>query len=117
MGKFDIVKLPVKNLIHKDAPTERCQLNFVKAYFDPSHDLGYSNHIRLIESLKKYGQVNPVLVFPTDDPDIYRVNSGNHRFAVAKVLGWETIDAMILEEWPDVHSALRYYKKVVGYDK
>lgn len=49
-------------------------------------------------SLTENGQLQPILVRP--DPDVgagYRLIAGHHRFAAARSLGWETIEAKVVE--------------------
>jgi hypothetical protein len=50
----------------------------------------------LIESFREAGQTSAILV-ARDEHDIFVVISGNHRVAAAKALGWNEIDAVVLD--------------------
>jgi len=46
----------------------------------------------LADSLKKYGQINPILITKNNV-----LVTGERRFEAAKLLGWKTINALITE--------------------
>jgi ParB family chromosome partitioning protein len=56
----------------------------------------------LAESLKLFGQINPVVITPKNV-----LISGQRRLEAARALGWRTINAVILE-FPDALSKLEY---------
>jgi ParB family chromosome partitioning protein len=56
----------------------------------------------LAESLKLFGQINPVVITPKNV-----LISGQRRLEAAKALGWRTINAVI-QEFPDALSKLEY---------
>jgi ParB family chromosome partitioning protein len=51
----------------------------------------------LIASLKKYGQLSPILI----DPD-YELIAGHRRLEAIKRLGWRTIEVIILDKDTDI---------------
>lgn len=58
---------------------------------------GENEMVELITSLKQHGQIQPVAVVPNADGDTkWELVAGNRRFAAARKLGWETIDAVVL---------------------
>ncbi len=50
----------------------------------------------LAASLEAAGLIEPITVYR--DGDVYIVDAGHHRLAAAKKLGWETIDAQIIDD-------------------
>jgi ParB/RepB/Spo0J family partition protein len=58
----------------------------------------------LAESMNRLGLLNPITVYPTtyasrgkaDNPG-WGIAAGHHRFEAAKMLGWEEIDAFVVE--------------------
>lgn len=58
----------------------------------------------LAESMNRLGLLNPITVYPahysargrSDNPG-YRIIAGRHRYEAAKLLGWEAIDALVVE--------------------
>lgn len=57
----------------------------------------------LADSMDVIGQLSPITVYR--DGDIYIVDSGHHRLAAAKLLGWNEINAVILSDIDDARSA------------
>lgn len=56
--------------------------------------------VELITSMKQQGQLQPVGVMKSSDPESqqeWELVFGNRRFAAARKLGWETIDAVVIE--------------------
>lgn len=53
----------------------------------------------LAESIKHFGLIHPVTVFPSGDK--YELVVGQRRLLAVKKLGWETIPAMVLSSPPD----------------
>ncbi|MFM1524533.1 MULTISPECIES: ParB/RepB/Spo0J family partition protein [Helcococcus] len=49
----------------------------------------------LIESIKDYGIINPLIVTNSDVDNKYVILSGRHRYLVAKELGYETIPCIV----------------------
>ncbi len=49
----------------------------------------------LSDSMKKYGQLQPILVLKENAA--YRIEAGHRRFCAAQMLGWAEIDAVVLE--------------------
>lgn len=58
---------------------------------------------RLVDELKDVGFIDPIQVVPMND-GTFRILGGEHRYQAARVLGWETVPAVILSEskWQDV---------------
>jgi ParB family chromosome partitioning protein len=56
----------------------------------------------LAESLKVFGQINPIVITPKNV-----LISGQRRLEAARALGWRTINAVIME-FPDALSKLEY---------
>jgi ParB family chromosome partitioning protein len=56
----------------------------------------------LAESLKIFGQINPIVITPKNV-----LISGHRRLEAARALGWRTINAVIME-FPDALSKLEY---------
>jgi ParB family chromosome partitioning protein len=56
----------------------------------------------LAESLKTFGQINPIVITPKNV-----LISGQRRLEAARALGWRTINAVIME-FPDALSKLEY---------
>ena len=49
----------------------------------------------LADSLKKLGQLQPILV--RKENEFFRIEAGHRRFLAAQMLGWDKIDAIILD--------------------
>lgn len=49
----------------------------------------------LSESLRKLGQLQPILV--RTESNFYRIEAGHRRFLAARALGWSVIDAIVLD--------------------
>jgi ParB family chromosome partitioning protein len=56
----------------------------------------------LSESLKVFGQINPIVITPKNV-----LISGQRRLEAARALGWRTVNAVIME-FPDALSKLEY---------
>ena len=65
-------------------------INNIKTKKRVRKDLG--DLTQLMSSLRKYGQLNPVII----DPD-YTLVAGQRRLESAKRLGWHSIDAVIMD--------------------
>jgi ParB family transcriptional regulator, chromosome partitioning protein len=99
MEKYVIVELPLNKLI-----------------FNPRNDRIYGSLIDakgnidkdqigdLIVSMSKLRQQEAVTA--AKDGDVYRIISGNRRYATAKVLGWKTIKAVIIDVDQQTEDAL-----------
>jgi uncharacterized ParB-like nuclease family protein len=57
---------------------------------------------RLAEELQDVGMIDPIQVVPMED-GLYRIIGGEHRYQVARTLGWKTLPCVVLSEarWKD----------------
>lgn len=85
--KTSSISMPFKNLIVMDETNIRTDLPRVK---------------ELAEDLKLKGQITPILVSPTDDPEKFMVRAGFRRCAAYVLNGWQNRDIMVV---------VREYKK------
>jgi ParB family chromosome partitioning protein len=61
-----------------------------------SRNVDAKNVATLIESFREAGQTAAILVV-REENDVYRVLSGSHRVEAARELGWDQIDAIVLD--------------------
>lgn len=72
-----------RELIHRD--------------FGPNYEVLFSNKAGLIESIKKNGLLNPLVVIKANNG--YIVDDGNHRAGIANLLNLEKVAVIILEKF------------------
>ncbi len=65
-------------------------------WYDPREDIDEEYIEELAESIKKDGLLNPILVKQTED-GLYDVIAGGHRLRAVKKLGWNEIEAKVLD--------------------
>ena len=75
--------------------TREVALNKIKLKKRIRRDLGDLSS--LINSLRKYGQLSPIILNTS-----YELIAGNRRFESAKRLGWETINAIVVQRETDL---------------
>ena len=61
--------------------------------------------VELSESMKAWGQLQPILVSERSDDGSYEVVFGNHRLEAAKMLGWQTIRCHVRTSLHDANTA------------
>jgi len=84
----------------------KIKVNKVKlSRYEPRENIDEEYLNELAESIKKDGLWNPILVKRLNNGE-YEVISGGHRLRAAKMLGWEEIDAKILDIDDDVAAIL-----------
>ena len=60
---------------------------------------------KLAKSMAEIGLLNPITVWSISDGD-YEVVAGAHRLAAAFNLGWYFIDAVFVDDWPEIDRQL-----------
>jgi ParB/RepB/Spo0J family partition protein len=55
----------------------------------------------LVENIREIGMVEPVMVLPADEDGKYKMISGEHRFEACKVLGFDEIDAYVMDDFDE----------------
>lgn len=55
----------------------------------------------LVENIKEIGMVEPLMVMPPDADGNYKLVSGEHRFEACKILGMDTIDAYVMDDFDE----------------
>ena len=78
---------------------------------DPEKDINI-----LIESMRRFGLMNPIEIRKIKDEDVYMVNEGQRRTMAAKALGWAKIKAWILPdtgEYPIEDDSERAFREQV----
>ncbi len=77
------------------AIVERCRLQ-TRAPFDPQHD---AEDAALVESLKRRGQVTPVILeqIAGRTPAAYRIKDGHRRIDALRQIGAERVEALIVQ--------------------
>jgi ParB family chromosome partitioning protein len=66
-----------------------------------------SEILRLAESLRVRGQLNPLIVRYDPGRDLYILSSGERRFRAMQHLGWEDAECKVLDREPDEADMLR----------
>lgn len=55
----------------------------------------------LVENIREIGMVEPLMVMPADENGNYKLISGEHRFEACRVLGFDEIDAYVMEDFDE----------------